>query len=130
MLKLIAVSSIATLLFANSALADEKYQHFASLDSPDLKTAICNAKAHNRKLAPLVAKESPTVEDMLKIHELTYTLENALIQINKDLEKMKKDLEEVHLGSESMNANRISTFGAEYLSAINLLLNGVDCSKE
>ncbi|WP_395342300.1 DUF6746 family protein [Ningiella sp. W23] len=130
MLKLIAISSIAAIFFASPALADDTNQHFVPIDSPDLTAAICNAQAHNKKLAPLVAKESHTVEDLLEIHEITYTLENALMRIEKDLEKMKNDLEEIHLGSESMKADRISKFGAEYLSAVNLLLNGVECSKK
>jgi hypothetical protein len=40
---------------------------------------------------------------MVKIHELTYTLENALGKLSEDLAKAAVDLEEVHLASEKLD---------------------------
>lgn len=109
--------------------AGDKYQHFPSLDSPDLSAALCNLQQYNDKISRLVNQPSPTVEDMVKIHELTYTLENALKQISTDLVEMAQDLEEMHLASESMNAGVMSTSGKKYLTASNVFASGASCDR-
>jgi hypothetical protein len=70
---------------------------------PTLKTALCNIVNYNKILTQLTQKEEMSVEDMVKIHELTYTLENALGKLSEDLAKAAVDLEEVHLASEKLD---------------------------
>ncbi|XKH59181.1 hypothetical protein LG290_10805 [Halomonas sediminis] len=53
---------------------------------------------------------------------LTYTLENALQKIAEEGESMAVSLEEVHLGSEMLDQERVVTNGADYLEAARTLV--------
>jgi hypothetical protein len=66
---------------------------------------------------------------MVKVHELTYTLENALQRLQKDLVKVAADLEEVHQASEKLEADKIQSFGKKYLAQGELFTQGVTCPK-
>ncbi len=123
------VTVIGTLLIlASTAKADEKYNHFPSLDSPDTATALCNLAKFNEKLKVIETKKSMTAEDMVKVHELTYTLENAVIRLQKDLDTIAVDLEKVHKASEVLAEKTIKQSGEDYLSATNNILAKTTCS--
>ncbi|WP_369412997.1 DUF6746 family protein [Halomonas alkalisoli] len=62
------------------------------------------------------------LEDLGTIHELTYTLENALEKINEEVNTMAVTLEEVHLGSETGDFERVNSNGAAYLDAAQTLI--------
>lgn len=121
---------LSPLSLCSVSIADEAYQHFPSIESNNLNTALCNLKNYNQKIQPLLTASNPTAEQMVQVHELTYTLENALAQLEKDLEEMAEDLEEVHLASERLDNQTIITKGKEYLEATNTLLNGANCQTE
>ena len=55
---------------------------------------------------------------MTKVHELTYTLENALAKINDELGKLAVTLEEVHLASEKYDADAVRDHGDAYMEVI------------
>ncbi|GLR70103.1 DUF6746 family protein [Agaribacter marinus] len=112
----------------NLATADEKYNHFPSLAAPDLKTALCNLSQYNSKLSDITSKNELSTEDMLKVHELTYTLENALIQLTKDLETMAVELEKVHKASERLDQQTIKTSGEKYASAMQQVFAQTKCN--
>jgi len=128
-MKRIVTSVIASLILSvSSAQADEKYSHFPSIASADTTTALCNLEESNEKLQAIVNKDKLTPEDMVKVHELTYTLENAVIQLQKDLETIAVDLEKVHKASEHLKGVIIKDSGAKYLSATQMLLSQKDCN--
>lgn len=52
---------------------------------------------------------------MHHIHELTYTLEEALKKIHTDLAEVAEVLEEVHLASEQADAETVKNSGQAYL---------------
>lgn len=54
---------------------------------------------------------------MVAIHELTYTLENALETIAEALGNIAELLEEVHVASETFDVDTIQNSGASYLQA-------------
>ncbi|WP_394174737.1 DUF6746 family protein [Thalassotalea litorea] len=117
----------ALLLLASSIQAQEKYNHFASLEAKDTQAALCNLAAFNETLKAITAKEALTPEDMVKVHELTYTLENAVIRLQQDLNTIAEDLESVHLASERLDADTVKSSGQTYLTATELLLNRQSC---
>lgn len=119
---------IGCLMFgATSANADEKYNHFPSLEAPNTKVALCNLVKFNDKLSAIANKSKLTPEDMVKVHELTYTLENAVIRLQKDLNTIAVDLEKVHKASEHLDQKTIEKSGQKYLEATALLTNPVNC---
>ena len=120
-----AIASLGVLL--SNAQADEKYSHFPSLESADTASALCNLEVFNKKLQTLIKKDKLTPEDMVKVHELTYTLENAVIRLQKDLKTVAVDLENVHLASERLDKDTIKDSGKGYLDATNAILNRATC---
>lgn len=116
-----------TLLASCSVSAGEKYNHFPSLPAPDPETAICNLTKFNAKLAEITNKKQITPEDMVKVHELTYTLENAVAQLQSTLEVTAVELEKVHKASERMDQNVVKTSGDIYLTKLQAILSSPSC---
>lgn len=114
----------ATPLVSTSAIADDderQYQHFKPEPAENLQQAIMNLNKYNAMLDEIVNGDL-SAEDMAKVHELTYTLEVALARLSKELDVAANSLEEVHLGSEQMNKQRVKGFGKDYLKTLNHLL--------
>lgn len=128
-MKIKLTALVATLLCASTITqADEKYRHFPSLTAENTTVALCNLATFNQKLQAIVNKKQLTPEDMVKVHELTYTLENAVIRLQKDLDTIAVDLEKVHKASEVLAEKTIKKSGGEYLSATNDILAKATCS--
>ena len=128
-MKKIVTGAMASLMFtATFAHADEKFSHFPSEESPNTVVALCNMAEFNKKLQAIVNKDAITPEDMVKVHELTYTLENAVMRLQKDLETIAVDLEKVHKASEHLDKKTIHRAGKDYLKATSELLNKTTCS--
>ena len=107
---LLAVS----LAVAGGAMADDRPDHFKGLAAPDLQTAVANFSEYNKRLEKALSGEL-TDADLMKIHELTYTLENALEKINDDLEDLADTLEEVHIASETFKRDELKKVAPQYL---------------
>lgn len=114
-------------VFSVLVAADEKYDHFPALESPDLKTALCNLKVYNEKLYKITSKEKLDSLDMVKIHELTYTIENSIQRIQKELTQLATELEEVHLASEKLDAKAIQENGDKFLQGSSLFSEPLTC---
>lgn len=131
-MKKIAIFSIAmmsAISVTTSANAGEEYQHFPSVASPNTTAALCNLASFNEKLAQITHKQTLTPEDMVKVHELTYTLENAVIRLQKDLNAIAEDLEEVHKASERLEQSTIKDSGKAYLKALDVILSAESLRK-
>lgn len=94
-------------------------EHFQGKDAESLEQAVSNFNKGNQRLEKLLSQDSLSAADIAAIHELTYTLENALAKINTDLDQLAVTLEEVHLGSEQSDAKRVRTEGEKYLAVTN-----------
>lgn len=104
------------------AQADERIEHYQALPAESLEQAMTNLKSHSRELENLIASGDLSEQDMVKIHELTYTLENALQRLLAEMNDTAEVLEEVHLGSETMNRQRVLDNAQRYLQSVNTLL--------
>lgn len=126
-----SVKVLLTIISASatfSAIADnKKIQHFPALESPTVESAFCNLQTYNKKLEAILNKEEITTLDMVKVHELTYTLENALSKLNETLEQTAVSLEEVHLGSEDLKDDVIKQQGRVYMDGIQALMTSTSC---
>lgn len=116
-------AAIAALFLAVSlpSVAEKEYQHFKPEPSDNLHQAIMNLTKYNAELQEIIEGDMPP-KDMAKVHELTYTLEVALARLSKELDVAANSLEEVHLGSEAMNKQRVEGFGKSYLKTLNHVL--------
>jgi uncharacterized protein (DUF342 family) len=104
-----------SLAVAGGAVAEDRPSHFKGQAAPDLNTAVANFSEYNNRLEKILAGEL-TDADLATVHELTYTLENALEKINIDLEELAEILEKVHIASETANRDALKEAGPVYLS--------------
>lgn len=101
-------------LASQSIYASERPAHFKGEAIANTQQALATLAEANAKLTTILAGElNPTT--MTEVHQLTYTLENALALIPAADEEIKEVLEEVHLGSETMDAERVRNNGEYYL---------------
>ena len=102
--------------FAGTAQAeDDRPDHFKGEPSATLDQAMANFSQYNRQLGEILAKDELGPEDTAKIHELTYTLENALAKIKDGVEVLEESLEAVHVSSERFELDVVRAEGARYL---------------
>jgi len=113
----ILVAVLCAFGFATPALASDPkaYQHFEAKSSETLAEAVANFSEYNQKLEAVLAGDL-TDAKMHEVHELTYTLENALEKITEELAQLADTLEELHQASEKMDGEGVGTHGRAYLS--------------
>ncbi len=121
-MKVVQYLAAAVLSFSliNISYADP-VEHFQGKDAESLAQAVSNFNKGNQRLEKMLKQDSLSTADIAAIHELTYTLENALAKINTELDQLAVTLEEVHLGSEDNDAARVKKEGDKYLTVTNEL---------
>lgn len=115
-MKTVIIAGLLTVMTLGSTTvtASDRPNHFQGKEVTTQAQALAVFKEANIKLAEIIKGElNPTT--MTTVHELTYTLENALALIPAADDEIKEILEEVHLGSESMDAERVRDNGEYYL---------------
>ena len=96
-------------------------QHYKAQPAPNLEAAVKNLREYNQKLEEHLNQEM-TVENMEKIHQLSYTLENALKRMDKDLNSIASVLEGMHLASEARNEEKVQGNAETYLENMSMIL--------
>ena len=120
-MKVMNYLAAAALSFGVATMAkaeEEEVEHFKGESVDSLEEAVTHFKRYNQRLETLLKKESMSAEDVTKVHELTYTLENALAKINQELSKLAATLEEVHVASEKYDADAVHEHGEAYMEVI------------
>ncbi len=112
----------AALFAAGIAHADERPEHFKGKPAETLEVAVANFAEYNERLAAVLAAETLSDEDFVTIHELTYTIENALGRINQEVQGLAEMLEEIHVASESFDGETIGQTGPVYLRTAGQLI--------
>ncbi|MDO6441854.1 DUF6746 family protein [Marinobacter sp. 2_MG-2023] len=103
----------ASLLIALPALASDT-DHFKGKAANTLEQAVSNFSEYNQKLEEVLAGDlSP--EAMHEVHQLTYTLENALQKLDDEIDELEETLEKVHKASEHADPDTVRSAGKEYL---------------
>lgn len=98
-----------------AAFADDRPDHFKGEPSETMEQALANLAEYNGRLEAILAKDELGPEDTAEIHQLTYTLENALARIESEVEALEETLEEVHVASERYEVDTVRTQGRTYL---------------
>lgn len=112
---------LAGLLLAvtSATLADDdRPEHFQGKEASNLAEALSHLREYNRELETLLDGDLETVQTHNEIHQLTYTLENALERVDDEIDRIEERLEAVHLGSERADAETVSSEGRAYLENI------------
>lgn len=113
--KIIVLIIIQFFMVASAAVADDSHGHFKGKPSETLEQALVNFSEYNQKLSEVLKQETLSALDMQQIHELTYTLENALEKINASMLELTETLEAVHVGSETGDTETTRAEGLRYL---------------
>ena len=112
----VLTASLSVLALAAFAHHDEeRIDHYEGKASETLEQAFANFAETNAAIAEILAQDEVTLMDMAKIHEMTYTLENALERIDDEYDELEDMLEEFHLASESGDIEHASGLGQSYL---------------
>lgn len=112
--------STFSLLVAAPALADDRVDHFEGKPSETLEQAVRHLSEYSKQLESLVEGDLSSA-DMGEIHQITYTLENALAKLDTDLNELAETLEEVHIASETADKETVKQSGKTYLEVIETL---------
>ena len=114
---------LATGFLAQPALADEQRpDHYKGEASATLEQAVKNFSEYNTRLEVALAEEPLDLAKLDEIHKLTYTLENALKKMRKDMDALADTLEAVHKASEYGDAETAKREGANYLKVSRTLV--------
>lgn len=109
------ILALGLLIGGGAAHADERVDHFEGLPADTLAEAVENFSEYNDRLEAVLDRGELSAAELAEVHELTYTLENALEKINTEFAALADTLEEVHLASESDDAATVSGRGRAYL---------------
>lgn len=114
------IASVALGFSAAAAAQESRIDHYSGEPAESMPQALANLAEYNARLEALLSEDEV---DLHTVHELTYTLENALQRIQADLAEAAAALEEVHLASEAADAGTVRTRGREYLQATGPLVD-------
>ncbi|MBA1263375.1 DUF6746 family protein [Stutzerimonas sp. NM35] len=114
--------AIVLVLSAASWAESPRPAHYKGEPADTTQQAVANLNEYNPKLDAILAKDELTAMDMHEVHQLTYTLENALQRIQADLETTAALLEEVHIASETDKPDVVKARGKAYLEGARALV--------
>lgn len=118
---LLPLTLTAALMSPTMAFAED-VQHYQAKSSDTLEQAVINFNDSNGRLEALLAGDLDD-SDLAQIHELTYTLEDALAKIQVESAAIVESLEAVHQASERSDAQAVRQHGVTYLGAARKLIN-------
>ncbi len=116
-------SLLVFVLSGSAAFAGERVEHFKGKPAATIEQARANLSEYHRRMAGILAGDSLSPKDMAEIHQITYTLENALKHIAGELKSLQEELEKIHLASERNEAATIRAVAPNYLSTYGRLFD-------
>ena len=118
--KLFFAVAISGLVVTSAHASDVK--HFKGEQPKNLAEAFSILAKYNAKLEAATSSE-PTPMQMSEIHQMTYSLENALEFIDDHIDEVEENLEHVHKASERMDTKTVLEKGKAYLMGSKELLD-------
>lgn len=100
---------------ANPLSAEERPEHFEGKPAETLEAALDNLAEVNGQIGGLVADGNIAPQEHARLHQLTYTAENALAKITEELESLKATLERIHKASEDFDTATVLDQTPAYL---------------
>lgn len=106
---------LGTALALPALASDQRIDHYKGEPAPTLEAALENFKSYNARLAEVLQRDELTMADLQNIHQLTYTLENALGKMNEEMAELAETLERLHVTSETGDVAGARQHGKAYL---------------
>ncbi|GAA0209547.1 hypothetical protein GCM10009123_16210 [Kangiella japonica] len=114
-MKLLSSSVLALIITLSATVNASEIRHYKGKDINTVEEAIAVLQEYNPKLQAMLEAEELKPQDMGKIHEMTYTMENSLKILEGSLQITQRNLEELHLSSERMETEKAKIYGGLYL---------------
>ena len=108
----------AILLASTASFAHDhgdRPDHYEGQPSETLEQALANFAETNARIAEILAQTEISRAELEAVHQLTYTLENALERIDDEYDALEEKLEELHLATEGADIERARALGRSYL---------------
>lgn len=116
-MKLLKLGNIALIFLIAATTSASEVRHYKGKDINTLEEAVTVLKNYNAEMAKLLDSDLKP-QDMGKIHQMTYTMENALKILEGHLKITQRNLEALHLASESMEMDKAKIYGKLYLDDV------------
>ncbi len=113
--RFVLIAAVIAFSASSGVSASDRVDHFQGKPAETLEEAVANFSQYNQRLEGLLSKNTLSQDDLFQIHELTYTLENALEKINAEFAELADTLEELHVASETGDADGAKRHGDAYL---------------
>jgi len=107
------------------SFADDRPGHYSGEKAETLQEALKNLHEYSDKLGAIVHADSFGTDQLHSVHEMTYTLENALQTLEKELQQMTETLESVHIASEQGETSTVEEDSMIFLEKTRVLLQRV-----
>ena len=101
---------------------DERVEHFEGKEVENREEAVTILREYNARLEDRLAGQL-TPKTMTAIHEMSYTMENALAELDGDLDGAAQSLERMHLSSERMETDAVKRHARAYLHVMPKVLD-------
>ncbi len=113
-------TSIISLLFifsvtAGNAFAGERADHYKGKVPKSLGQAMNYLRSHNTQLNTLLKAEKLSPQQLDEIHQMTYTMENAIKKLKNEVTLISDSLEALHKASETGKTKITKNLGEKYL---------------
>ena len=110
-------------LFAVSGLAQaSEYSHFKGENVDNLNQAVEVFSNQNKKFSEIINNGDVSLQEMGEVHQMTYSMENALRKIKLEVIEMEYLLENVHKASEYGGNQTVIKDGQKYLEKAQTLI--------
>ena len=106
---------LATMAVRSVAADGNRPQHFEGQKFETWQQAQTALNLANQELKALTEQPELSIQESVKIHQLSYTMENALQFMRKQIVETELILEELHLSSESPNLEQTRKLAEQYL---------------
>lgn len=114
-----AIGALCALcVYSYAPAADDtqgRVDHFKGVPADTLDEALANLSEYNAQLEAILSSPELGPMELHNVHQLTYTLENALERLILELNELADTLEEVHVASERADPATVLDKGNEYL---------------
>lgn len=115
------MAGLAAPAWANDAQAANRVSHYAAQKAGSIDETMANLREANAKLSALLAGEVGEY-DIHDIHSLSYTLEESLERIGKEIKQLHGTVADMHFASEGLNREAVIDYGKAYLSGIDKIV--------
>ena len=113
---LVFVTALALgLVAATASSASDRVEHYEARSAATLEEAVAIFVEFSDALKTVLEREPLEAADLEAVHEITYTLENALERMRGDLAELADIVEALHLASEDHDEAATREQGAAYL---------------